>query len=77
MEITLTKEQEAAIIREYGSTDYLQTYCNSLANYLLEKQGGDDRVNKIKSLVDLDDVTLDAMYAQVKAEDPKTGGIRC
>ena len=37
MEITLTKEQEDAIIAEYGTVDYLQTYCVALANWMIVK----------------------------------------
>ena len=51
MNIKLTEAQEAAIIREYGSLEYLQTYCEMLANHLGVKHADDDRYARVQALL--------------------------
>lgn len=50
MEITLTAEQEAAVIKEHGTTDFLQTYVGNYADHLIAKQAEDDKALNIKIL---------------------------
>lgn len=68
IEITLTEAQEAAITKEYGSLNYLQTYCENLANHLSEKQKTEYKQAKLIVLADADDVEVDALYDKIITE---------
>jgi hypothetical protein len=66
MEIILSEAQEAAIIREYGTPKYLQTYCEMLANHLIQKQADDDRVKKVDTILKAE--ALEDEYLAAKAK---------
>lgn len=70
MEIKLTEVYEKAIVREYGSTDYLQTYCEMLASHLVDKQANDDAAEKTRLLNKIaDDPVVVAKMEEVKAAE--------
>lgn len=70
IEITLTKEQEAAIVKQYGSLDYLQTYCGMLADHLMGKQTDDAKLEKNRLLNKIaDDPVVIAKIEEVKAAE--------
>lgn len=66
-ELTLTEEQEAAIVKEHGSLDYIAEYVSNYANYLLSKQTADEKMEKVFTLFKLDTVDLDKMVVNAKA----------
>jgi len=69
-ELKLTAEQEAAIIKEYGSLDYLQTYCGMLADHLVGKQAQDAILekNRLLNAIADDPVVIGKMEAVKAAE---------
>ena len=86
MEITLTKEQSDAIIAEYGTVDYLQTYCEMLADYMITKHADDAKVAEVvaatvkyeayKAISKEDQAKVDALLkidAAAVEEVPKEG----
>ena len=73
MEITLSKEQEDAIISSYGSLDFAQTYVEDFANRIIADQAIAVRSEKIKTLSELDAAVLDVLIAAAK-EAPAIGG---
>lgn len=69
-ELKLTEEQEAAITKEYGSLDYLQTYCGMLADHLVEKQAQDSILERNRLLAKIaDDPVVVAKMEEVKAAE--------
>ena len=73
MEITLSKEQEDAIISSYGSLDFAQVYVEDFANRVIAAQAIAVRSEKIKTLSELDAAVLDVLIAAAK-EAPAIGG---
>jgi len=73
MEITLSKEQEDAIISSYGSLDFAQVYVEDFANRVIADQAIAVRSEKIKTLSELDAAVLDVLIAAAK-EAPAIGG---
>jgi hypothetical protein len=70
MEIILTQEQEAAIVKGYGSVDYLQTYCTMLADHLIWKQADDAKLENVRLLNKIiDDPVIVAKIEEVKAAE--------
>lgn len=75
IEIILTQEQKAAIVKEYGELSYLQTYCENLANHIANKQISEYKQAKLVVLAAAEDAEIDALYnkvlAQKEAEEAK------
>jgi cob(I)alamin adenosyltransferase len=69
-ELKLTTEQETAIVKEYGSLDYLQAYCEMLADHLAEKQAQDAILERNRLLNKIaDDPVVVAKMEEVKAAE--------
>jgi hypothetical protein len=73
--ITLTDAQAAAITMQYGTTDYLKTYCVQLADHLASKQASEAehavfaKIITIKDQEKKDKILAD-IEAAVEAEKP-------
>lgn len=52
--ISLTPSQAGALVREYGSAEYLHTYCAMLADHLVSKHAEDDLHARIRALLDVE-----------------------
>ena len=68
MEVTLSGAREAAIVRGYGSTGYVQTYVDKLADHLILKQKSDDLATKIEAVVGTSEPEISAEYLKAKAK---------
>jgi len=66
MEITLTPDQEEAIIRAYGSVDYLQTYCSNLADYRIDHFAERDKLEKTNLIMEMPDADIESIVAPIR-----------
>ena len=68
MELSLSAEQEATVIEEHGSLEYIQTYVDQYIAYLASKQEAKAKQAKIATLMALPEAELDVLVSAAEVK---------